>query len=194
MNKGEKKIFLTFDDGPLPDITNWVLDVLKEKNIKATFFCVGENVEKHPAVFQRILDEKHSVGNHTYNHLNGWKCDSFKYLQNVEECEKSFLKFPVSNTNQSRSKKLFRPPYGKLKQSQISFLTPQYSIIMWDVLSGDYDKKTSPERCLENVTRCIRNGSIVVFHDSYKAEKNLKYTLPLFIEHALEKGYSFNAL
>jgi peptidoglycan-N-acetylglucosamine deacetylase len=182
METKEKKIYLTFDDGPVSEITDWLLDLLKTKNIKATFFCVGENVEKNPEIYLRILNEKHAVGNHTFNHLNGWKTDTAEYCENVNKC--------AGLINSS----LFRPPYGKLKKSQISNLTSQYSIIMWDVLSGDYDKKTSPEKCLQNVVENIRNGSIIVFHDSYKAEKNLKYALPLFIDFAISKGYEFEVL
>lgn len=189
MGKNQKKIYLTFDDGPVPEITNWVLDLLKEKNIRATFFCVGDNVKKNPELFQRILSEYHQIGNHTYNHMNGWKANKEQYIENVQLCEELFENYPINS-----SKKLFRPPYGKLKKSQITNLRSNYSIIMWDVLSGDYDKNTSPEKCLNNVTEYTRNGSIIVFHDSYKAEKNLKYALPLFIDHAIKKGFEFAVL
>jgi peptidoglycan-N-acetylglucosamine deacetylase len=194
MNKSEKKIFLTFDDGPVPEITDWVLNILKEKNIKATFFCVGDNVKKHPELFQRILNDGHSVGNHTQNHLNGWKTSKDDYVENVKLCEEAFQKFPDQPPEISGKQNLFRPPYGKLKQSQLSSLTGNYSIIMWDVLSGDYDTKTSPERCFQNATGYLRNGSIIVFHDSYKAEKNLKYTLPLFIDFAFREDYQFGVI
>ena|SRR6218665_462573 len=177
-----KKIYLTFDDGPVPVVTEWVLDVLKEKNISATFFCVGENVEKNKAIFQRILQEKHAIGNHTYNHLNGWNTDTNQYIQNVEQCA------AVAGTN------LFRPPYGKLKKSQSARIAQRYSIIMWDVLSGDYDKETSPEKCLSNVVKNVRNGSIVVFHDSYKAQEKVMYALPRFIDWAKENGFEFSVL
>lgn len=178
----EKKLYLTFDDGPIPEITTWVLDVLKQYNVKATFFCVGNNVEKHPAIFQRIVDEEHSVGNHTYNHLNGWKTHSPLYLKNVSKCKE------VVNS------RLFRPPYGKMKKTQFNILRRYYSIVLWDVLSGDYDRKTSPEKCLKNVVDKYRNGSIIVFHDNVKAWKNLEYALPKFIEHALKEGYRFESL
>lgn len=182
MNAAQKKIYLTFDDGPVPDITPWVLDVLKKDNIKATFFCVGENVVKYPELFQRIIDEKHQIGNHTFNHVNGWNTHTNQYLQNIEKCAEVV-----------RSK-LFRPPYGRLKKSQMSKLKSQYSIVMWDVLSGDYDKKTSQEKCLYNVISTVRNGSIVVFHDSYKAQKKVEYALPCFINWALEAGFEFGIL
>lgn len=178
----EKKLYLTFDDGPIPEITTWVLDVLKQYNVKATFFCVGNNVEKHPTIFQRIVDEEHSVGNHTYNHLNGWKTHSPLYLKNVSKCKE------VVNS------RLFRPPYGKMKKTQFNILRRYYSIVLWDVLSGDYDKKTSPEKCLKNVVEKYRNGSIIVFHDNIKAWTNLQFALPKFIEHALKEGYRFESL
>jgi len=182
MSATQEIIYLTFDDGPVEAITPWVLDVLKEKNIPATFFCVGENVQKNPAIFQRIKEENHSTGNHTFNHVNGWNTHTADYLQNVEKC--------VADNSTS----LFRPPYGKLKKSQYRILNKHYSIIMWDVLSGDYDKETSPEKCLSNVLKHVRNGSVVVFHDSYKAQEKLKYALPRFIDWALDSGYKFAAL
>ena len=177
-----KKIYLTFDDGPVPVITPWVLDVLKEKKVKATFFCVGENVEKNSPIYRRILDEQHHTGNHTYNHLNGWNTHTDLYLRNVEKCAESV------------STGLFRPPYGKLKKAQSAKISQQYSIIMWDVLSGDYDKETGPEKCLQNVIKNTRNGSIIVFHDSYKAQEKVMYALPRFIDWALENGFEFEVL
>lgn len=178
----QKKIYLTFDDGPVPGITPWVLDILKQYDIRATFFCVGENAEKYPQLLQRIIDEKHRVGNHTYNHLNGWNTHTTSYLKNIQKCADLI------------DSDLFRPPYGKTKKSQYSILKSNYSIIMWDVLSGDYDKNTSPEKCLNNVTNAVRNGSIIVFHDSYKAQKNIEYALPRFIEHAKTNGFEFGVL
>lgn len=178
----EKTLYLTFDDGPIPELTPWVLDVLKHYSIKATFFCAGHNVHKHPELYARILNEGHSVGNHTYNHVNGWNTDTNMYLENIEKCAELL------------NSKLFRPPYGKLKPTQIKRIKANYAIIMWDVLSGDYDKTIAPERCLLNVTNAIRNGSIIVFHDNIKAKDNLQYALPKFIEYALEKGYGFGVL
>lgn len=178
----EKKLYLTFDDGPIPELTPWVLDVLKQYSIKATFFCVGDNVHKQPELYARILNEEHSVGNHTYNHVNGWNTDTNEYLENIEKCAELL------------NSKLFRPPYGKLKPTQIKRIKANYAIIMWDVLSGDYDKTIAPERCLLNVTNAIRNGAIIVFHDNIKATDNLQYALPKFIEYALEKGYGFGVL
>lgn len=178
----EKKIYLTFDDGPIPEVTPWVLDVLKKHNAKATFFCIGHNVEKNACLYKQITDEGHSVGNHTYNHLNGWKTRNSEYFSNIEKCS------ALVRSN------LFRPPYGKIKKSQISDLRSQYSLIMWDVLSYDFDRSVSPEKCLSNVVRYSREGSIIVFHDSLKAQRNLEYTLPKAIEQLSLKGFSFDAL
>jgi peptidoglycan/xylan/chitin deacetylase (PgdA/CDA1 family) len=178
----EKKIYLTFDDGPIPVVTPWILDLLKKSEIKATFFCVGENVVKNANIYQRILDEKHALGNHTYNHLNGWNSHSKTYIKNVKKCDEVM------------HSKLFRPPYGRAKKSQIEHLSNQYSIIMWDVLSGDYDKNTSPEKCLKNVIKGVRNGSIIVFHDNIKAQKNVEYALPKFIDWAKENGFVFEKI
>lgn len=181
-SKEEKKIYLTFDDGPVPEVTPWVLDILKSNAIEATFFCVGENVEKHKDVYQRILREKHAVGNHSYNHINGWKTPLFDYLKNVEKCAKQ-----VRST-------LFRPPYGRIRKKQQRALEQRYTIVMWDVLTGDYDPNTSPQQCLRNAVKNTRNGSIIVFHDSVKAKQNLEYALPRFIEEAKASGYVFAKL
>ena len=198
----EKKIFLTFDDGPIPEITPWVLAMLKKFSAKATFFCVGENIEKHPEIFRQIISEGHSIGNHTYNHLNGWKTKTKGYLNNVSRCDSAISNNRLSvNSHQTNSPPvtddrlpLFRPPYGRMKQSQISNLKSQYSIVMWDVLSGDFDENTSEEKCLKNVLSKAREGSIVVFHDSVKAKKNLQYVLPKFLEHFSKKGFEFEKL
>ncbi len=181
-DKKEKKIYLTFDDGPIPEVTPWVLDVLKENIIEATFFCVGENVVKHPEIYQRIIQEKHAIGNHTYHHVNGWKTPLPEYLKDVEQCA------ACVDSN------LFRPPYGRIRKKQQKELEQHYSIILWDVLSGDYDQKTSPQQCLENVITHYRNGSIIVFHDSRKASVNMQYALPRFIEDAKSKGFVFAKL
>ena len=182
MPANEKKIYLTFDDGPVPIVTSSVLDILREENVRATFFCVGENVSKNPEIFQRILDEKHAVGNHTFNHLKGWKTHGNEYIRNVIKCA------GLIDT------KLFRPPYGRIKKSQLTLISKQYSVIMWDVLSGDYDKRTSPKQCLKNVTDNVRNGSVIVFHDSHKAQKNMEFALPRFIKYAKENGFEFAVL
>ena len=178
----EKVIYLTFDDGPIPEVTPWVLETLQQFNAKATFFCVGENVKKNPEVFQSILEDGHSVGNHTYNHLNGWATDNIPYFHNVRHCANL-----VKST-------LFRPPYGRLMPKQAQFLQRHYRIIMWDVLSGDFDPKISQEQCLNNVKMKTKPGSIVVFHDSLKAFEKLQFVLPKVLQYFTEKGYRFEAL
>lgn len=181
----EKAIYLTFDDGPVPEVTPWVLDTLKEYNAKATFFCIGDNVRKHPEVYRRILDEGHSAGNHTFNHLNGWKTDDKTYLENIVKCSELV------------TSGLFRPPYGRIRRRQISNLKSQISnlqIIMWDVLSGDFDQRLSPGKCLENVLKHTGNGSIVVFHDSLKAEKRLRFALRRALEHWKKEEFLFKKI
>ncbi|MBE9463310.1 polysaccharide deacetylase family protein [Dyadobacter subterraneus] len=180
----EKEIFLTFDDGPIPDITEFVLDTLKQFEAKATFFCIGDNVKKHPAIFSKVISEGHSIGNHTFNHMNGWKSKDQEYLANIELCEKQ-LKLETN---------LFRPPYGRMKKSQSRQLPESKEIIMWDVLSGDFSAAVKPEVCLEKTIKYARPGSIVLFHDSLKAAKNMQYTLPRFLEHFSNKDYQFKAL
>lgn len=180
-------IYLTFDDGPIPELTPWVLDVLIQYGVKATFFCVGNNIYKNPEIFKRILREKHAVGNHTFDHMDGWRNTASKYLDSTLRCQDVMA--------DNNSNKLFRPPYGKMKRTQLKQLLEQgYSIIMWDVITGDFDKHTSPQQCLSNAIAGIRNGSIVVFHDNIKAEGNLRYALPAFIEYALNKGFEFKTL
>lgn len=186
----ENKIYLTFDDGPIPEITEWVLDILKEEKIKATFFCIGDNIKKNPEVFKRIITEGHSVGNHTFNHLKGWNFSTKEYLQNTILCEAAM----TSNIKNQKSK-LFRPPYGKIKFSQSRKLRKLgYKIIMWDVLSVDYDNEVSAEKCLENITRNTVSGSIIVCHDSIKAFKNLEYALPKAIKALKNKGFVFEKI
>ena len=175
-------IYLTFDDGPIPELTPWVLDILKKHHIKATFFCVGENVKKNPELYKRIIDEGHKTGNHTQNHLKGWKTKTQLYLNNVEACHS------LVDSN------LFRPPYGRLKLSQFKLISNSYNVVFWDVLSHDYSSKITPENCLQNSIKYTRNGSIIVFHDNIKAEKNLKYALPNYIEHFLNLNYSFECI
>ena len=178
----EPVMYLTFDDGPIPELTPWVLDTLQSCGAKATFFCVGDNVRKHPGIYRRILEEGHSVGNHTYNHLSGWKTEDVKYLNNVRQCARMV------------KSDLFRPPYGRLMPRQRDVLRKHYRIIMWDVLSGDYDANISPEQCLQNVIDHAQAGSIVVMHDSLKAERNLRHALPAILRHFGASGYRFARL
>jgi peptidoglycan/xylan/chitin deacetylase (PgdA/CDA1 family) len=182
----EKEIYLTFDDGPIPGPTEFVLDQLEKAGAKATFFCIGENVSKHPAIFQNVVRQGHAIGNHTFNHLKGWNCGVSEYLENIRLCQDEFLKYRLSSI-------IFRPPYGRIKRRQIRALK-EYTIVMWDVLSHDYSKTISPDYCLRGSVQATRPGSIIAFHDSVKAEKNMSYTLPRFIEHFTRQGYSFKAL
>lgn len=191
----ENKIYLTFDDGPIPEITEWVLEELKKYNAKATFFCIGNNIEKHPEIFEKLINEGHSIGNHTFNHLNGWKTSTNEYVENVKLCEFSISNPKCFASSLSRGSKFFRPPYGKIKTSQSKKLRQLgYKIIMWDVLSADYDTAITPEKCLENVLENVSSGSIIVFHDSLKAFPNLEYTLPRALQHWKEKGFVFGKL
>lgn len=178
----EKTVYLTFDDGPIPEVTPWVLDLLRKYNIKATFFCVGDNVRKHPEVFKMLVSAGHSVGNHTFNHLQGFKVKSDKYVENVELAD-AYIR---SN--------LFRPPHGHLRIRQGTRLSKKFRFVMWDVITRDYNRKLSGEYVLNVVKRYVRNGSIIVFHDSIKAEKNMKYALPRAIEFLLSEGYKFEKI
>ncbi len=217
----ENKIYLTFDDGPIPNVTEWVLDLLKKENIKATFFCIGENIKKNPEIFKRIINEGHAIGNHTFNHLNGWKTNTNEYIENFELCremmedgsgkmedgrwmmEDGNTKFQTEHlilktqysTLKTEYSKLFRPPYGKVKPSQASEIRNKgYKIIMWDVLSYDFNKTITQENCLDNVLRNTTSGSIIVFHDSLKAQKNMQYALPKAIQKLKEKGFDFDVV
>jgi peptidoglycan/xylan/chitin deacetylase (PgdA/CDA1 family) len=180
----ENKVFLTFDDGPTPEVTEWVLDQLKPYNAKATFFCIGNNIEKHPAIFQKVLQKEHAIGNHTFNHVKGWKTPNGTYIENVKLCQTAISHQPLAISH------LFRPPYGKIKPSQSKVLRKLgYKIIMWDVISMDFDPTITQEKCLENVLKNVASGSIIVFHDSAKAEQNLRYVLPKTLAFLKEKGF-----
>jgi peptidoglycan/xylan/chitin deacetylase (PgdA/CDA1 family) len=185
-----KQLYLTFDDGPVPGPTEFVLETLKSYDIKATFFCIGDNIRKHPAVFKEILNGGHKIGNHTYNHLNGWKTKEVTYVENVEECNKQIAEHSSLDKG---STKIFRPPYGRITRSQIRSLA-NFRIIMWDVLAIDYSSRLSSTKCLKNTINASRSGSIIVFHDSYKAEKNLTFALPKYIEHFLTRGFEFKVI
>lgn len=180
--KGEKTIYLTFDDGPIPDITPWVLDLLDKYDIKATFFCVGDNVHKYPDIYQMVLDRGHRVGNHTFNHVQGMRKFSKRYLENTRMASEYI------------DSDLFRPPHGHMRIEQFFSLRRYYKIIMWDVVTRDYSKLMTPTDVFNNVKKYARDGSIIVFHDSLKAEKNMKEALPKSIEWLLEQGYTFKSL
>lgn len=176
------EIFVTFDDGPVPEITPRVLEILKEYDAKATFFCVGDNIAKHPEVYQQILDAGHATGNHTFHHLNGWKSRHEDYLADIQKCSE------VVNS------RLFRPPYGRIRPTFIKYIRNDYRIVMWSVLTGDYDKELTPANVLKNATDHTTDGSIVVFHDSVKAATNMLYALPEFLDHFSRKGYRFSSI
>ena len=184
----ENSVYLTFDDGPTPEITQWTLLQLKKYNAKATFFCIGNNVEKHPEIFNSVIQQGHAIGNHTLNHLNGWKTETETYIKNAKQCEIR-ISNQQSEINNLKSK-LFRPPYGKIKSKQAKKLMELgYKIIMWDVLSADFDSSITPEKCLNNVISNVQSGSIIVFHDSVKGFKNLEYVLPKTLEFLKQNGY-----
>jgi len=174
-----KAIYLTFDDGPEPSVTPWVLEILEQYQAKATFFCLGKNAEKHPAIIENIIGSGHTIGNHTYCHLKGWKTATALYLDDVEKCN-LILKTP-----------LFRPPYGKIKPTQLRRLKRKYQIIMWSLISRDFDPKLEKEKCLEVVLKNTKCGSIIVFHDSLKAQEKLRYVLPLVLKEFSKKGFVF---
>jgi len=188
--RDEPVIYLTFDDGPHPVATPFVLDVLKEYNAKATFFCIGKNVVAHPEIYKRLLNEGHTAGNHTQNHLNGWKTSDQEYVRDVSEARKYI------------DSDLFRPPYGRIGKFQLRLLTATenarqktvYRVIMWDVLSGDFDISLSAEKCAKRVTAKARNGSIVVFHDSEKAYPRMQHALRETLKHFSEKGFRFEGI
>jgi peptidoglycan/xylan/chitin deacetylase (PgdA/CDA1 family) len=195
----KKVIYLTFDDGPIPEVTEYVLEELDKYSAKATFFCVGDNIVKNTLVFKEIINRGHKIGNHTFNHLNGWKNETSNYLENIAKCNHIILENVISENKKAylsntSAKKLYRPPYGKIKQAQIKALTDNYEIVMWDVLTGDFDKNLSPEKCLHKAIKFTRNGSIVIFHDSLKALPNLQYALPRFLKYFKEAGYRFETL
>lgn len=184
-SRSEKVIYLTFDDGPIPDVTTFVLKTLKSFEAKATFFCIGDNIVKHLDIFELIKKEGHQIGNHTFNHLKGWKTEDKTYLNNFNACQE------LTQTS------LFRPPYGRIKKSQVSAIKsvqPEMQIIMWDVITGDFDLNLSPEECYRNAIKHTTSGSIVVFHDSLKAFDRLEYALPRFLQYFTDKGFSFLTL
>ncbi len=175
-------VYLSFDDGPVPESTPWVLDILKKYDAKATFFCIGENVVKNPEIYSRIQQEGHRIANHTHTHISGWKTKNDVYLDDIELAANHI------------DSKLFRPPYGRIKPSQIKSLLKRYTIVMWDVVSGDFDERLSANDCYENVTKNTQAGSVVVFHDSIKAKPRLHACLEKIIVHLKEQGYTFKTI
>ena len=175
-------VHLTFDDGPIAEVTPWVLDRLKEFNAKATFFCIGRNAEREPGILARIREEGHSIGNHTYDHRNGWKTSQFSYLKSVQRCRSTI------------ESELFRPPYGRITREQVIALRRHFRIVMWEVLSADFDRDLTGEQCYRNVMENVKAGSIVVFHDSLKAWDRLRIALPRVLYELAEKGFRSEAL
>ncbi len=182
MGSATKTLYLTFDDGPDPEVTPAVLALLKERNARATFFCLGQNVKKHPDLFQSIASDGHAIGNHSFSHFDGWKTPAGEYAENISRCE------PLFQT------RLFRPPYGRFNLSQYFLLRKKYKFIMWSVMSGDFHRKTTPAQCLSNVLQNSKPGSIIVFHDSLKSKENVLNTLPLVLDHFLKEGFSFEKI
>ena len=182
IQKKKKCVYLTFDDGPIPEVTPWVLDTLDRYGVKATFFMVGDNVRRHPELLEEVLRRGHSVGNHTMNHMQGRIVTTEIYLENIEKAN------DLIHTN------LFRPPHGLMRFSQSKAVRANYSVIMYDVVTRDYAGNIDGEGVLANVKRFARKGSIIVFHDSLKAEKNMKYALPKAIEWLLENGYELEKI
>lgn len=187
MPTNEKIIYLTFDDGPIPGPTEFVLDVLQSHKAKATFFCIGHNVKKYPELFKKIVAGGHVIGNHTFNHLNGWSTPVDKYLEDIEQCDRELSKHSGQISN------LFRPPFGRISNKQIKSLN-EYRIVMWSVLSQDYDQQGGNENYLKGTIKATRPGSIVVFHDSVKADPKLRYILPRYMQYFIDLGFTFQSL
>lgn len=179
MDKKVKAVYLTFDDGPIPVVTPWVLDLLDKYHIKATFFMVGDNIRKHPEEFRMVVERGHRLGNHTFNHIRGFEYLSSNYLANTDKA------------NEYLHTDLFRPPHGHMRWAQYHVLKRKYRIVMWDLVTRDYSKRLNGPQVLANVKRYARNGSIITFHDSLKSEQNLRYALPRAIEWLLDQGYQF---
>jgi len=187
INTPGRHLYLTFDDGPVPGPTEFVLDLLNKEKVKATFFCIGHNIERNPAIFQRILTEGHGVGNHTYDHVDGWKMSTSDYAGEVSRCA------TLLHASGHKHRSLFRPPYGKITRGKINSMK-DYTIVMWDVMTYDFDHRVTPEQCLTGALKAVRPGSIVVFHDSVKAGRNMMFALPRFLDGCRQLGYDFQLL
>jgi peptidoglycan/xylan/chitin deacetylase (PgdA/CDA1 family) len=185
-----KKIYLSFDDGPTPSVTDFVLKELNKVNAKATFFCIGVNVEKYTELFRELIAEGHQVGNHTQHHLNGWKTSTEKYVQDIEACKEAIRQ----NGYEHQGKLLFRPPYGKITRQQIKAVKSEYRIVMWSILSYDWLPERRTGQCLNNVISHLKNDAVVVMHDSLKASVNIKKTLPSLLQICKDKGYELGII
>ncbi len=200
MDSSEKTVYLTFDDGPIPEVTPWVLELLERKGVKATFFMVGDNIRKHPDVFRQVVEGGHRVGNHTFHHLRGFEKSSNQYLEDVRQAHDFMLEacegMPVEQVEAALHPILFRPPHGHMTWGQYMVLRHRCRIVMWDLVTRDYSKKLRPPQVLANVMRYARNGSIITFHDSLKSwgNGNLPYALPRALDFLREEGYSFGLL
>lgn len=189
-----KRVYLTFDDGPIPEVTPWVLAVLEQYQARASFFCIGDNVRKHPEVFQQIIQAGHTIGNHGFHHLKGWGCDKETYIKDVLLAQQEFLKHQALRSH-SRRGIYFRPPYGKMTTAQAKGIQNEgFTIVMWDILSLDYQTNLNLSKVSARIMKNITPGSIIVFHDSLKAEQNLKILLPRVLEYCCKEGYSFECL
>jgi peptidoglycan/xylan/chitin deacetylase (PgdA/CDA1 family) len=180
--RNEDALYLSFDDGPTTTLTYWILETLDQWQAKATFFCVGENIDKFPELFREIVDRGHTIGNHSYNHLNGWVTDNESYFENI-----------ARNASQTGSR-LYRPPYGRMKPPQIAYLKKRYQLVFWDVLSGDFDQMLSPDDCLDNILKHASRGSVIVLHDNIKSEKTLRYVLPKLLAHYHSVGWEMRKI
>ncbi|RNI28397.1 polysaccharide deacetylase family protein [Rufibacter immobilis] len=186
----DKTIFLTFDDGPIPEVTPFVLQQLAQHQAKATFFCVGENLVRHPEIARQVLAQGHLLANHTHQHVKAWKTSPQAYLQQVHQCQAELEKVGRNLSD----KKLFRPPHGQLTRQHVRILSPEYQIVMWSALTYDFDATLSPEKCLAKALEIIKPGAVVVLHDSLKAERNLRFVLPRLLHHFSGLGYAFKTL
>lgn len=184
---GVKKLYLTFDDGPNPQITDFILSELSKWNANATFFCLGKNIDKSPSLFTKIINAHHTIGNHTFNHLNGWNSNTDTYLRDVKKCT------DLINSNSNNPKKLFRPPYGRITSKQIQTIKKTHKIVLWDYLFGDFDQNISKENCLKKALGKIQNNDILVLHDNQKSYNTLKFILPRILSHYSKQGFTFES-
>jgi peptidoglycan/xylan/chitin deacetylase (PgdA/CDA1 family) len=184
-----KKIYLTFDDGPIPVVTDYILDILKDFDVKATFFLVGENVKRNPLLFERLITEEHCIGNHTYNHIDGWKVNERVYLENIRLCSEVF-----KQSGWNVHPKIFRPPYGKIRKRTLNKIKHEYKVIMWDVLSYDFSNKVDSNECLYKSLKYTKNGSIIIFHDNVKSFEKIKFVISKYISSLKDFNYEFGKI